>query len=63
LWCLVDDGYLTFKRAETMRSGIASSAKKYGYSTELYFPPPEEKQYMTFGKYIKIAEEQREKNG
>jgi len=61
LWRLIDDGYLTFKRAETMRTGIASSAKIYGYSTELYFPPPEEKQYMTFGKYIKMAEELREK--
>lgn len=61
LWRLIDDGYLSFKRAETMRSGIASSAKKYGYSTELYFPPPEEKQYMTLGKYIKMAEELRDK--
>ncbi len=62
LWRLIDDGYLAYDKADTMITGIASSAKKYGYSTELYFPPPEEKQYMTFGKYIKIAEELREKN-
>jgi Zn-dependent peptidase ImmA (M78 family) len=62
LWRLIDDGYLSFEKAELMKAGIVSTAAKYGYSTELYFPPPEEKQYMTFGKYIKIAEELREKN-
>ncbi len=62
LWRLIDDRYLTSKKTETMRTGIAFSAKKYGYSTDLYFPPPEEKQYTTFGKYIKITEELREKN-
>jgi len=62
LWRLIDDGYLTYKEAEEMKTGIVSSAAKYGYSTELYFSPPEEKQYMTFGKYIKIAEELREKS-
>ena len=45
-----------------MKTGIVSSAARYGYSTELYFPPPKEKQYMTFGKYINLAEELREKS-
>ncbi len=62
MWRLIDDSYLTYKEAEEMKTGIVSSAAKYGYSNEIYFPPPEEKQYMTFGKYIKIAEELREKS-
>jgi Zn-dependent peptidase ImmA (M78 family) len=62
LWRLIDDGFITYERAESMKTGIVSSAARYGYNTELYFPPPEEKQYMTFGKYITLAEELREKS-
>lgn len=56
LWRLVNDGYLSHKKADTMKSGIISSAKKLGYDDTLYTPTPEDKQYATFGKYIKLVE-------
>jgi len=62
LWRLIDDEYLTLIKAETMRNNIALLARRYGYSTDLYFPTSEEKQYITYGKYLKIAEKLKKKN-
>ncbi len=56
LWRLINDGYLSREKADTMKSGIIASAKRLGYDDTLYKPTPEEKQYATYGKYIKIAE-------
>lgn len=56
LWRLVNDGYLSTTKADTMKTGIIVSARKLGYDDELYTPTPEDKQYATFGKYIKLAE-------
>ena len=61
LWRLINEGYLTVEKAETMKRGIISSALKLGYDEKLYLPSPEEKQYTTLGKYIKLAEELKEK--
>lgn len=61
LWRLVNDGYLNYENAETMKNGIITSARSLGYDAELYTPTPEDKQYATFGKYIKLANELKSK--
>ena len=61
LWRLINDGYITHEKADTMKTGIIASAIKIGYDDKLYKPTPEEKQYATFGKYIKLAEELKTK--
>ncbi|MCL6588776.1 MAG: ImmA/IrrE family metallo-endopeptidase [Firmicutes bacterium] len=61
LWRLKNDGYLPFKDAETMKTGIISGALKLGFDIKLYLPAPQERQYHTLGRYIKLAEELREK--
>lgn len=61
LWRLINDGYLSREKADTMKTGIISSALKFGFDEKLYLPAPEEKQYTTLGKYIKLAEELKEK--
>lgn len=62
LWRLVNDGFLTKSTAETMKVGIISSARRLGYDDTLYTPTPENKQYGTFGKYIKLAENLKNKD-
>lgn len=62
LWRLVNDRYLSYEKANFMKSGIIASAKRLGYDDELYTPTPEDKQYATFGKYIKLAEELKNKD-
>ncbi|NMB96638.1 MAG: ImmA/IrrE family metallo-endopeptidase [Clostridiaceae bacterium] len=56
LWRLVNDGYISREKADTMKIGIIASARRLGYGDKLYTPTPEDKQYATFGKYIKLAE-------
>ena len=61
LWRLVNGGYLGHEKAETMKTGIIASARRLGYDDKLYTPTPEDKQYATFGKYIRLAEEVKAK--
>ena len=61
LWRLINDGYLKPEKADTMKTGIIVSAKKLGYDDKLYTPTPKDKQYATFGKYIRLAGELRAK--
>jgi Zn-dependent peptidase ImmA (M78 family) len=61
LWRLINDGYLRPEKADTMKTGIIVSARKLGYDDKLYTPTPEDKQYATFGKYIRLAEELKAK--
>jgi hypothetical protein len=35
--------------------------RKLGYDDTLYTPTPEDKQYATFGKYIRLAEELKDR--
>ena len=44
-----------------MKTGIIVSARKLGYDDKLYIPTPEDKQYATFGKYVRLAEEVKTK--
>lgn len=62
LWRLINDRYLSPEKAETMKTGIILSALKLGYDDKLYRPAPEDKQYITFGKYVRLAEELKEKD-
>lgn len=57
LWRLINDGYLTRKKADTMKRGVIASALRLGYDSKLYLPSPKEKQYITFGKYINLIEQ------
>jgi len=61
LWRLINDGYLSFDEAEPMKTGIIRSARRLGFDDKLYLPTPGDKQYSTFGKYIKLAEELKDK--
>lgn len=61
LWRLINDGYLTRDKADTMKTGIIASAMRLGYDDRLYTSTPEERQYATFGKYIKLTERLKEK--
>jgi len=61
LWRLINDGYLKSEKAETMKTGIIVSTRKLGYDDILYTPTPEDKRYATFGKYIRLAEELKDR--
>ena len=61
LWRLIKDGYLTCKKADTMKTKIISSALRLGFDNKLYLPTPQEKQYITFGKYINLVEELKDR--
>ncbi len=61
LWRLVNEDYIGWEAADSMKTGIIRSALKLGFDDKLYVPTPEHKQYYTFGKYIKMAEELKEK--
>lgn len=56
---LIDEGELTDREAKTMRSQIINNALSLGYDDALYRPLPEEKAKITCGRYIKLAEELR----
>jgi len=54
---LMDEGELSIEDTAPMRSNIISHALLLGYDDSLYRPLPEEKVRMTYGRYIKRAEE------
>ncbi len=54
---LVDEGELSLENTASMRSNIISQALLLGYDDALYRPLPKEKARMTYGRYIKSAEE------
>jgi Zn-dependent peptidase ImmA (M78 family) len=57
LFRLMEEGELPRQDAEAMRSQIISRALELGYDDALYRPWPESKARMTYGRYIKQAEE------
>ena len=61
LWRLINDKYLRQEKVDTMKTGIIASARKLGYDDKLYIPTPENKQYATYGKYIRLTEELKTK--
>jgi Zn-dependent peptidase ImmA (M78 family) len=54
---LVDEGELSLEDTASMRSNIISQALSLGYDDTLYRPLPKNKARMTYGRYIKRAEE------
>lgn len=62
LWRLVNNGYLSRESADTMKTGIMRSALRLGFDDKLYLPTPLEKQFLTLGRYVKLAEELKEKD-
>lgn len=61
LWRLINEDYISHQVADTMKTGIIRSALKLGFDDKLYVPSPKDKQYFTLGKYVKIAEELKER--
>ncbi|HEY9075030.1 MAG TPA: ImmA/IrrE family metallo-endopeptidase [Anaerolineaceae bacterium] len=59
LYRLVGDGWITFDFANTLRHDIIVSARRLGFSNELYVPTPEDRQYFASGSYIGLAERLR----
>lgn len=60
LWRLIGDGYLTYDKADTMKTGIIASAIRLGYDDKLYKPTPEDMQYATFSRYVNLEERLKE---
>lgn len=56
LYRLVGDGWLPLNFANTLKVDIIASARRLGFSKELYIPTPEDRQYFTTGSYIELAE-------
>jgi hypothetical protein len=54
---LMDEGELSLEDTAPMRTSIISHALSLGYDDTLYRPLPEDKARMTYGRYIKRAEE------
>ena len=58
---LVDEGELSLEDTASMRSNIISYASSLGYDDTLYRPLPEDRAKMTYGRYIKRAEELKDR--
>jgi Zn-dependent peptidase ImmA (M78 family) len=57
LFRLIDDKILTAQQANQFRQGVIRSAVSLGYDDSLYKPLPADKQFKTYGYYIKLAED------
>lgn len=55
LYRLVGDGWLSLDFANTLKTDIIASARRLGFSDELYTPTPETRQYYATGSYIELA--------
>lgn len=56
LYRLVGESLITLDFANTLKVDIIASARKLGFSDELYIPTPENRQHFTTGSYIELAE-------
>ena len=54
---LIDEGELSLEETAPMRTNIVSHALSLGYDDTLYRPLPDDKAKMTYGRYIKRADE------
>jgi hypothetical protein len=57
LYRMVGDGFITLDYANTLKGNITTSARKFGFTDELYISTPTDKQYYTTGNYIELAEQ------
>lgn len=56
LYRLVGDGWISLDFSNMLRHDIIISARRLGFSNELYVPTPEDRQYFSSGSYIGLAE-------
>jgi Zn-dependent peptidase ImmA (M78 family) len=56
LWRLLDDGFLSQKKADLMKTGVKSSASQLGYDTTLYEHSKENRMSYTLGRYVSLAQ-------
>jgi Zn-dependent peptidase ImmA (M78 family) len=56
LYRLVGDGFITLEFANTLKVNIRFSARKFGFTEELYTSLPTNRQYYTTGGYIELSE-------
>jgi Zn-dependent peptidase ImmA (M78 family) len=61
LYRLIGENVLTRQEAEAMRQNVISSAVNLGYDDTLYRPTSENKQYKTFGHYIRQTDKALER--
>lgn len=57
LYRLVGDDFINLDFANALKANIIASARKFGFSDELYIPTPADRQYYTAGSYIELAEQ------
>jgi Zn-dependent peptidase ImmA (M78 family) len=60
LYRLQSEGYISAEFANTLKVNVIQSAKRLGFDDRLYIPTPPEKQYLTTGSYIDLAERLKE---
>jgi Zn-dependent peptidase ImmA (M78 family) len=56
LYRLVGENWISLDFANTLKYDIIASARKLGFSDELYTPTPDNRQHFTTGNYIELAE-------
>jgi Zn-dependent peptidase ImmA (M78 family) len=62
LYRLVGDGFINMEFANSLKQNIIASARKFGFTEELYNPTPAEWQYRTTGSYIEMAEQLKDRD-
>lgn len=62
LFRLQQDGVISDKEAEQYKHNVIKSARDLGYDDSLYKALPKDKQYGTYGYYVKIANKLLEDN-
>ncbi len=61
LYRLVAEKNITQEFADTLKTNVIRSARKLGFDDKLYIPLPSDKQYLTIGSYVELAENLKEK--
>ena len=56
LYRLVGENWISLDLANTLKYAIIASARKLGFSDEIYTPTPDNRQHFTTGSYIELAD-------
>lgn len=62
LYRLVGDGFIPLDFANTLKSNIIASARKYGFNETVYVSTPSDQQYYTTGSYIELVEQLKDRD-
>ena len=60
LYRLLNDRYIDPEKVDEYKTNVIQSARKLGFDEKLYYPSPENEQYMTMGAYIVMVEKLKE---